>query len=272
MFTPINPEIELLVEKIKSARLRKHEIDKEIADLPFLYSRLEDLKKEIGEIEKKILDLSSKKADMLQEQSDLSSRLKERNKIELQSNSDSLAKEIQTYEKEVRELTDNDFRHFMNSMTEENTMECYLSYDTSTTPLMDEFSNNKDKDFLVLKGIFWGRDLVITKYCRNVTVANVSSPTMTELKTFRSNRIPKRMRPLYDLIHGYDRDNLKKGQKVQFEIPLPLGGQTYANQTGYGWEWDWSGGYGSYTEGTYYGEVTTFFIIGFIVSRQDIFH
>ena len=34
----------------------------------------------------------------------------------------------------------------------------------------------------------------------------------------------------------------------------------------FGWEWDWSNGIGSYTEGTYYGEVTTFLIIGFIKS------
>lgn len=32
---------------------------------------------------------------------------------------------------------------------------------------------------------------------------------------------------------------------------------------GYRWEWDWSNGYGSYTEAIYDGEVTTFLIIGF---------
>ena len=131
---------------------------------------------------------------------------------------------------------------------------------------MDRFYNDNDKDFLVLKGIFVGKDLVITKKPRNITIANIPSPTMTELKTFRPRRIPNRMRPLWDKINQYDNSKLKVGQKIQFDVPLPLGGQTYANQTGYGWEWDWSDGYGSYTEGTYYGEVTTFLIIGFIKS------
>ena len=43
------------------------------------------------------------------------------------------------------------------------------------------------------------------------------------------------------------------------------------NQTGYGWEWDWSNGCGDYIEGTYYGEVTTFFVIGFIFRGNKYF-
>lgn len=264
MFKPTNPKFDLLMAGIKEARDRKHNIDNEISELPWLASEIDDLEKEIAEIEKEIFSLTNQKNEKSKELATLQDKFNARSKTQLQEDSDSLGNKIQEMELEVQKIIDDDFRTFIDTMTEENTMECWLSSDTSTTPLMDKFDNDKEKDFLVLRGIFSGKGLVITKKQRSVTTADVSSPTMTELKTFRPSRVPERMRPLLEIISQYDNSKLKYGQKVQFDVPLPLGGQTYANQTGYGWEWDWTGGYGSYTEGTYYGEVTTFLIIGFV--------
>lgn len=266
MFKPKNPKFDILIASLKEVRDKKHDIDNEISELPFIISEVDDLKKEIDKMEFDISSLIEQKEEKTKRLSELQSKLEDKNKTQLQDESNLLEKEIQDKETEIQNIIDEDFKSFIDTMTEENTMTCYLSSDTSTTPIMDGFYNDKDKDFLVLRGIFAGKDLVITKKNRSVTVANIPSPTMTELKTFRPSRIPDRMRPLWDKIHQYDNSKLKVGQKVQFDVPLPLGGQTYANQTGYGWEWDWSDGFGSYTEGTYYGEVTTFLIIGFIRS------
>lgn len=264
MFKPTNPKFDILIAKLKEFRDKKHNIDNEISEMPFIYSEIDDLQKEIEKINSEFAALAKEREEKSQKLSELKFKLDRMNKIELQENSVLIEKEIKKKEEEIQKIIDEDFKSFIETMTEENTMSYYLSSDTSTTPIMDEFYNNNDKDFLVLKGIFSGKDLVITKKQRNVSVLDIPSPTMTELKTFRPSRIPDRMRPLWDTISKYDTSKMKVGQKVQFDIPLPLGGQTYANQTGYGWEWDWSDGYGSYTEGTYYGEVTTFLIIGFV--------
>jgi hypothetical protein len=267
MFEPTNPKFTILVSELEKMRDKKRNIGNEIAELPFIASEIDDLEKEITDLDKKIMSLTNQKEIKIKELAERKSKLDGKNGIQLQEDSDLLGKKIQEMEVEIKSLIDGDFKTFMNTMKKENIMECYLLSDTATTPLMDKFYNDKDKDFLVLKGVFYGKDLVITKKCRNVTVAEVSAPTMTELKRFQSSRkTPDRMRPLVEIINQYRNSELKIGDKVQFDVPLPLGGQTYANQTGYGWEWDWSYGYGSYTEGTYYGEVTTFLIIGFIKS------
>lgn len=86
---------------------------------------------------------------------------------------------------------------------------------------------------------------------------------MTELKTYSKRKTSERIQPLIEELIDYDCSKLNYGQKAIFKAAFPLGGQTYANQTGYGWEWDWSDGYGDYTEGTYYGEVKNFLIVGF---------
>ena len=38
--------------------------------------------------------------------------------------------------------------------------------------------------------------------------------------------------------------------------------QNSHNRTEYGWEWDWTDGLGSYTEGTYYGETIDYIFSG----------
>ena len=65
-----------------------------------------------------------------------------------------LGEEIQGKEAERQRIIDADFKSFINTMTEENTMKCYLSLDTSTNTIMDEFYNGEDKEFLCLVEYF----------------------------------------------------------------------------------------------------------------------
>ena len=65
-----------------------------------------------------------------------------------------------------------------------------------------------------------------------------------------------------DVIEQY----IDKDQFFRFSKPFLLRAQNSSNRTGYGWEWNWSGGYGDYTEGTFYGETTNYFFVGVYVT------
>ena len=254
MFKPTNPKFDTLMTELRQSREKKRNIDDEIRELPWNVSEIDDLEKMVTKIDEEIAALIKRKEANIKEIAELQSK-----------ESDSLGTHIKEMESEVKDIANTDFKSFINTMTEENTTIKYLYADTPTTRIMDEFANDNDKDFLVLRNVFWEKDLVVAKKHSYIESANVDAPTMTELKTYRSrSSTPERMKPLLEEIRKYDCSDMKSGTKVQFDKPLPLGAQTYANQTGYGWQWDWSNGYGDYTEGTYYGEVTTFLIIGFI--------
>ena len=161
MFKPTNPKFDILIAKLKEFRDKKHNIDNEISEMPFIYSEIDDLQKEIEKINSEFAALAKEREEKSQKLSELKFKLDRMNKIELQENSVLIEKEIKKKEEEIQKIIDEDFKSFIETMTEENTMSYYLSSDTSTTPIMDEFYNNNDKDFLVLKGIFSGKDLVI---------------------------------------------------------------------------------------------------------------
>lgn len=271
MFKPSNPDFDNLVKGLKDAKTEKNNVDKDMIDYPFLPDDISDTEENIREIDNEIKRLQSKKDSEIKKLAKLKTKIQKLNPVQLRETSDTLSKKIQMLETKIDQIINDDFKTFINTMTSENTIVRTLWPDTKTTPLMDEFANDQTKDFLVLNNVLYEQDIVITKRQPGIKVANVDTPTMTELKTWKNKRsIPERIKPLLAEVSKYDKKNLKHGDKIQFDIPLPLGGQTYANQTGYGWEWDWRDGFGSCIEGTYYGEVTTFFIIGFIVNLKFV--
>lgn len=65
-----------------------------------------------------------------------------------------LENEAKSKKQLIQKMIDEDFDSFMETMNEENTMEVYLSSDTATTPIMDEFYNSPKIDFLIFKHFF----------------------------------------------------------------------------------------------------------------------
>lgn len=59
---------------------------------------------------------------------------------------------------------------------------------------------------------------------------------------------------------------LDKDRFYRFSKPYLLRAQNSHNRTGYGWEWNWSGGIGDYIEGTLYGETTKYFFVGVYIT------
>ena len=51
MFKPTNPKFDMLIASLKEDRDKKHNIDNEISELPFIFSEVDDLEKEIEEME-----------------------------------------------------------------------------------------------------------------------------------------------------------------------------------------------------------------------------
>ena len=155
-----------------------------------------------------------------------------------------------------------------------------LSYDTTTTPIIDDYYNS-DYFFLVIRDFFrnyrcvsgYSIDLVITRGYYNIPEHRIPAPTMTEIKKFvSSGNAAKRLMPLKnEIVNIVSKTNLKFGLCIPFEKPYPLGAQTFDDQTGYGWEWRFGV---LEREGTLYGQVTPFFVLGIHISSKysiDIF-
>ena len=157
-------------------------------------------------------------------------------------------------------------------VTPKNSAYVQLFSDTKTTPIMDAFYNSKDR-FLIFKRIYtigWHSiSLVVVRNRYHDIIVRDNDLTMTALKKSAGTSIINREYPsgdirseLFNEILQIDPKKIYEGMKIPFHIPCHLGGQTYANQTGYGSEYE--GDYLVY-EGTLYGEVTDFLIIGIIV-------
>lgn len=63
MFKPTNPKFDMLIASLKEDRDKKHNIDNEISELPFIFSEVDDLEKEIEEMECDISSLIEQKEE-----------------------------------------------------------------------------------------------------------------------------------------------------------------------------------------------------------------
>lgn len=157
----------------------------------------------------------------------------------------------------------------------------YISNDTRSINLLDKFegygddkpvyrriviANTKYAWDLRLKSMA-GINLVIERsrnhdYVGNITFTEFKQDRDYDLRNFLINEITDAVAEKY----------LNKDGFYRFSKPYHLRAQNSTNRTGYGWEWDWSGGYGDYTEGTLYGETTDYVFVGaYITSRYNIY-
>lgn len=150
MFKPTNPQIKILKQEItqieelllESERVW-HQIDEtqhEIENFNSFISNMEEIaylinseKQSINELQNQLNNISTKSLELF---------------INMLEN------EVKSKKQLVQKMIDDDFYSFMETMNEENTMEVYLSSDTATTPIMDEFYNSPKIDFLIFKHLF----------------------------------------------------------------------------------------------------------------------
>lgn len=194
-------------------------------------------------------------------------------------------KALQNEEKSIKEFISNverdektkEFLSTVYSVSEENSMFIRLYNDTRTTPIMDSFLNS-DKKFLVFNQIFrlsnpnnyiWPSiSLVIRKGALGISAID-SGLTMTDLKKLSGAPIIHGIFPENSRFYSLAEELLSvansekaSNNAIALEHPVRLGGQTYANQTGFGSEYHGD----TFVQGTLYGETTSFYVIGFIVN------
>ena len=146
--------------------------------------------------------------------------------------------------------------------------------DTRTVDLLDKFEGYSWEStvyhHIVIKNCrfykrynrnYVGFNLVIERgrgsdYIGNITFTDFKKGHTTNMRKHIENEITE------EIVEQY----LDKDKFYRFSKPYLLRAQNSSNRTGYGWEWDWSDGIGSYTEGTLYGETTNYFFVGAYVT------
>lgn len=153
----------------------------------------------------------------------------------------------------------------------------YIFDTTKTIDLLDKFEgygqdapiryrrivieNCNYRNYSIGHGV--GFNLVIERgrgsdYVGNVTFTEFKKGEAYELSRYIEEEITE------EIINKY----VDTDQFYRFTKPYLLRAQNSSNRTGYGWEWDWSGGYGDYTEGTLYGETTNYFFVGAYITSD----
>lgn len=118
---------------------------------------------------------------------------------------------------------------------------------------------------------------IIIRSNKTIVGMQENVPTMSEIKSVADKSISGVSIPRMQYLKKHIIDaaskykNLTPNLIIPLSEPCPLGGQSDFNQQGYGWEWDWSYGIGDYTEGTYYGEMTGFSVIGIRINGSDYY-
>ena len=172
------------------------------------------------------------------------------------------------------------FTKTVSKINKENSMVESLYEYTKTTPIMDAFASS-DKEFLVFRNIFrlapsWKYvSLIVTKSRGGVKYAH-SNLTMTDLKKASGTHISRnlvdympesdRLYPLYLELTRVGKKAAMMEGPIRFDKPCLLGGQTYRDQTGFGWEYC---GEELVHRGREYGETTKFMIIGIWVDPSN---
>ena len=142
--------------------------------------------------------------------------------------------------------------------------------DTRTIDLLDEFEGIGERNLYryemleILSALTLRKNnkllrlSLVVKRCKagectgDITFTEFKQGKVAELKQYVSKQITD------EVIEKYQGTR----KLYYFDKPYHLRAQNSSNRTGYGWEWDWSGGYGSYIEGTLYGETTDYGFVG----------
>ena len=237
-------------------------------------SSVEHIENTIESLQETLSNLNSLLETHEDEISDISDKLKSKDK-ELSDMNQQLADK----KKQLDKLMNDELCKKSLTVDNKNSYFASLKKNTSTTPIVTEYCKS-DKEFMVLNA---GMKLpeykkfsyIIIRSNKTIVGMQENVPTMSEIKSVADKSIAgvSILRMQYLKNHIIDAASKYKNLTPNLIIPLsepcPLGGQSDFNQTGYGWEWEWSYGVGDYTEGTYYGEMTGFSVIG--INESDYY-
>lgn len=191
----------------------------------------------------------------------------------LQSLQDQLENEIDAIaaSEETQRILDS-----IHDITAENAMYISLDSDTKTTPVMEKFYQS-NKSFLIFSKLFHlmgnsnSISLVVKKDHPDVNRHN-SDLTMTNIKEVANTYITSsstkylkessRRYHLYKELEKICQKSPQRGERIPFDLPCKLRGQTFKDQRGYGSRYC---GEDLIHPGTEYGATTNFLIIGALI-------
>lgn len=239
-------------------------------------SSVEHIKKTIKALQESLSDINSLLETHRDEISDISDKLKSKDK-EIADMNQRLADK----KKQLDKLLDDELCKRSLTVNNKNSYFASLKKNTSTTPIVTEYCKS-DKEFMVLNAgmrlpEYKKISYIIIRSNKTIVGMQENVPTMSEIKSVADKSISSVSIPRMQYLKKHIIDAASKYEKltpnliIPLSEPCPLGGQSDFNQTGYGWEWDWSYGIGDYTEGTYYGEMTGFSVIGIKINRSEYY-
>lgn len=237
-------------------------------------SSVEHIENTIDSLQETLSDLNSLLETHENEISDISDKLKSKDK-ELSDMNQQLADK----KKQLDKILNDELCKKSLTVNNKNSYFASLKKNTSTTPIVTEYCKS-DKEFMVLNAGMRLQEYkkfsyIIIRSNKTIVGMQENVPTMSEIKSVADKSISGVSIPRMQYLKNHIIDaaskckNLTPDLIIPLSEPCPLGGQSEFNQTGYGW--DWSYGIGDYTEGTYYGEMTGFSVIGIRINRSDYY-
>lgn len=191
-------------------------------------------------------------------------------------------KELRKYERAIEKKTKkldeiNEYNLCQKSLSanSDNSYYVKLKSTTATTPIFTEFCAN-DYEFLILDASmpilnYFTYSYIIIKGGYTITEWEDDIPPVSELKSVQGQRLSSinfpRMQSLKTQIEQAmnEQEEIKDGLIVPLKKSCPIGAQTQSNQQGYG--------YAEYFEqGTLYGEMTGFYVIGIIINQSPYYY
>ena len=262
-----------IADEVKNLKDSKRKLSYVITDEQ---SSVEHIENTIDSLQETLSDLNSLLETHENEISDISDKLKSKDK-ELSDMNQQLADK----KKQLDKLLNDELCKKSLTVNNKNSYFASLKKNTSTTPIVTEYCKS-DKEFMVLNAGMRLQEYKKISYIiirSNKTIVGMQEnvPTMSEIKSVADKSISGVSIPRMQYLKNHIIDaaskckNLTPDLIIPLSEPCPLGGQSDFNQTGYRWEWDWSYGIGDYTEGTYYGEMTGFSVIGIRINRSDYY-
>lgn len=192
-----------------------------------------------------------------------------------------LNKDVERKKEQLKQLREEALCQSSLDATNKNSYYAILKKNTATTPIITEYCKS-DKKYMILDAKMQLPGLkkfsyIVVRSNKTIIGTQENIPTMSELKSVAEKPITgvtiPRMQYLKEHILSVikNQKSISPNSIIPLEESCPIGGQSDFNQCGYGWEWDWSYGIGDYTEGTYYGEMTGFMVIGIRINPSEYY-
>lgn len=163
----------------------------------------------------------------------------------------------------------NDLEEYENSSIEEKTLIKFISSDTATVDLMDEFESVTEEGFRKYVRLinrkresckFGWYCFIIERLGDREAIGDI---TMTKLKKGPSSDLIQYINSQIE--KALNGQKIKEPEEILFDTPYLLRAQNSSNRTGYGSEYN---GYDLIYQGTLYGETTEYAIVGVMFSKN----